>query len=247
MTTLIAPHGRLSARRLRPLLWPGVMAFAMLLVLSALGAWQIQRLHWKEGIIAQIAAAERAPAAPMPARPRPFEKIFVRGRFLPGPTALYGVDVRERERDGGIMGGQLIQPFRADDGTLMLVDRGWVPDSDRDGVPYPPGETTLTGFTRLPVAPWTFGAPDDPATRRFFTLDPARIAAALGMPKVAPYTLEVMGPTVPGVLPQPAQHLPRPPNNHLNYAMTWFGLAGALVVIFISWSRKKLLETDDRL
>lgn len=242
MATLTAKRGVPSAARLRPLLGPALMSLAMLLVLLGLGAWQIKRLGWKEGIIARIAAAEQAPAAPLPAVPQPFERVFVRGRFLPGPTALYGADVREQEV-GGVMGGQLIQPFRADDGTLMLVDRGWVPDADRDGLAAPAGETIVTGFARTPEKSWVFGAPDEPAHRRFFTLDPAKIAAVLGLPKVAPYTLVVMGPEQPGVLPQPAQHLPQPPNNHLNYAMTWFGLAGALVVIFISWCRTRLAET----
>ncbi|MBN8904164.1 MAG: SURF1 family protein, partial [Rhodospirillales bacterium] len=72
----------------------------------------------------------------------------------------------------------------------------------------------------------------------FYTLDPAAIGRALGLPTVAPYTIVALGDTPPQRWPDPAKHLPRPPNNHLSYAITWYGLAAALVVIFILWARK---------
>ena len=55
--------------RLRPLLWPGVMTVAMLAVLLGLGTWQVQRLHWKRGLLAQIARPRRRPPVPLPADP----------------------------------------------------------------------------------------------------------------------------------------------------------------------------------
>lgn len=245
MASITATLGlrELSAHRLRPLLWPAVMSIAMLAILLALGFWQLHRLKWKEGILARIAAAEHEPALPMPANPPPYTKVFLRGHFLPGPRALYGDDVRYRAW-GGIEGGQLIVPFRADNGTLVLVDRGWVPDAKRDSVPNPAGETRVVGFARPPDHKSMFGVADDPVTRQFFTLNPARIATVLGVGKVAPYTLVVLGPKPPAdkiAYPQPAQHLPHPRNQHLSYAMTWFGLAGALAIIFVSWCRTKLL------
>ena len=82
------------------------------------------------------------------------------------------------------------------------------------------------GYVRPPEHPRWFGATDDPAARRFFALDPAAIGAALGLAEVAPFTLVALGPA--GGVPEPAQALPRPPNDHLGYAITWFGLAGLL-------------------
>ncbi len=70
------------------------------------------------------------------------------------------------------------------------------------------------------------------AARQFYTLDPKAIGAALGVPDPAPFTLVALGPSTAETYPAPAQHLPRPPNNHLSYAITWYGLAVALVVIF---------------
>jgi surfeit locus 1 family protein len=76
--------------------------------------------------------------------------------------------------------------------------------------------------------------------RRFFTLDPVAIGAAVGQPTVRPFVLVALatGPAIAGHWPEPAQHLPRPPNNHLSYAITWYGLAVALLAIFIVWARK---------
>ena len=85
-----------------------------------------------------------------------------------------------------------------------------------------------------------FSATDDPATRQFYTLDPAAIGAALGLPPSRRSSWWRWGPAPPERYPDPARHLPRPPNNHLSYAITWYGLAVALVVIFVLWARKVL-------
>ena len=61
------------------------------------------------------------------------------------------------------------------------------------------------------------------------------IGAALGNPQVAPFTLVALAPSAFGGA-QPATELPRPTNNHLQYAFTWFGLSGALMAVFISWA-----------
>ncbi len=218
----------------RALLLPGTMTLLMLLVLLGLGTWQVRRLEWKQGILAQIAAAEAAPAVPLPAAPGPFQKVSVTGHFLPGLAALYGVEVRETPT-GAVMGRQLIAPLTAD-GRIILVDRGWVPGT---GMLAPPaGPVTITGYARPGERPRLLGAADDPARREFFTLDPAAIAASLGLSDVAPFTLVALGPL--GQPPIPAQHLPQPPNNHLSYALTWYGLAVVLMVVFIAWARGRL-------
>ena len=82
-------------------------------------------------------------------------------------------------------------------------------------------------------------APDDVARHRFFTLDPLAIAASLGVTGVADVTLVALGPQT-GALPDPGHTLPRPPNNHLSYVFTWYGLACVLAVIFLVYLRKAL-------
>jgi surfeit locus 1 family protein len=225
--------------RLRPLLWPGVMTVAMLAVLLALGTWQVQRLHWKRALLAQIAHAEAAAAVPMPAEPEPFAKVQVTGRLRDDLSASYGAEVRDMPT-GPQLGTQLVVPLERSDGDVVLVDRGWVPEQRPHAIAQPNGEVTLEGYVRPGDTPGLFSARDNPATRQFYTLDPAAIGAALGLHRVAPFILVAMGPTPPERFPDPARHLPQPPNNHLSYAITWYGLAVALVVIFILWARKAL-------
>jgi surfeit locus 1 family protein len=225
--------------RLRPLLWPGVMTVAMLALLLGLGTWQVQRLHWKRGLLAQIAHAEAAPAVPMPADPEPFTKVELTGRLRDDLSATYGAEVRDM-RSGPELGTHLIVPLEHGDGDVVLVDRGWVPESRPHAIALPSGEVTVDGYVRPGDTPGLFSARDSPATRQFYTLDPAAIGAALGLRRVAPFILVAMGPTPPEHYPDPARHLPQPPNNHLSYAITWYGLAVALVVIFVLWARKVL-------
>ena len=137
------------------------------------------------------------------------------------------------------MGAQLIVPLERQGATTVLVDRGWVPLSRRKPIGMPAGDVTVEGYVRPADRPGPFAAHDDVAMRRFYTLDPAAIGAAIGL-KVAPFTLVALGPQPADFFPDPARHMPRPPNDHLSYAITWFGLALALAVIFVVWSARVL-------
>ncbi len=219
----------------RQLLVPGLTTLLMLAVLIGLGVWQLQRRAWKLGVLAQIDQAESAPAIPLPADPPPYAKVRVGGTLRPDLQVRYGSTVREL-LSGSVIGSEVIEPLERPGQDPLLVDLGWVPT----GQTVAPTGTEVEGYIRPPSQPGLFSAKDDPAEHRFFTLDPAPIAAALGLPHVAPFTLVAMGPVAPGVYPQPAGILPRPPNDHLNYALTWFGLALALVVVFAAYARKVL-------
>lgn len=220
------------------MLWPGCMALAMFAVLIALGNWQIRRLAWKEALLADIARSEAAPAIALPPEAQPYEKVRVTGRWRDDLAVLYGAEVHDT-RSGPVLGGQEIVPLQRPAGPPVLVDRGWVPFGE--ALPRAPtGETSVDGYVRPPDRPGLFSAKDDPAKRRFYTLDPSAIGAALGLPAVAPFTLVAIGEAPPGGIPEPAKHLPRPPNDHLGYALTWYGLAATLVVVFALWSRKVL-------
>jgi surfeit locus 1 family protein len=233
---------RLTSLPWRRLIAPGITAFITFWLLIALGIWQLHRLAWKEGILASIHQASISAPVPLPAHPTPFEKIFVTGTWLPNQAALYGDQVHDSPA-GPIPGGELIQPLRLPNGTILLVDLGWVPEQTPLPI-TPPGPVSVSGYLHDPIAPGWFAGTDDPAKKLFYTLDPQRIAAGLGLPGAAPYTLIAMGPLPPpgSPAPQPAQSLPSPPNNHYQYALSWFGFAFVLVFQFILFARKKLLD-----
>lgn len=217
----------------RRLLLPGLMTAAMLAILLGLGTWQMQRRAWKAGMLAAINAAEANPAIPMPAAPAPFSKVMAEGTLAPqSPTARYGAELRR-----GQMGAHLIVPLRLADGRVVLTDLGWL--ADGAAPPLPAAPLRVEGFIRPGETAGWAAATDNLATRRFYTLDPAKIGLALGQPTVAPYVLVALGSAAPGQ-PEPAVHLPRPPNDHLSYALTWYGLAAVLAVIFLVHARKVL-------
>ncbi len=211
----------------------------MLFVLIALGTWQVYRLQWKEGILAQIAAAEAAPAAPLPPNPAPYTKGSVTGRFRFDLAAQFGAEVRDT-RAGPTMGFYQIVPLERDHAPTVLVDRGWVPEKRETPLDNPAGVVTVTGYVRPGDGPHWFSPADDVAGRQFYTLDPNMIGASLGVPALAPFALVALGASTAEIYPAPAEHLPQPPNNHLSYIITWHGLAVALVVIFFVWVRRTL-------
>ncbi len=210
------------------------MAVVMLGIAIALGMWQVERLHWKTRLLAEIDTAERSPPVALPAWPTPFEKVEVRGHFRDDLSAHYGSEVRSTAT-GALIGSHLLTPLERAGAAPLLVDRGWLPD----GAPVPPSadEVTVVGYVRpAEAANWLQPGADLPA-RRFWSLDPAAIGHALGLPEVAPFTLVALG---TGGVPQPVSALPRPPNDHLGYALTWFGLALCLVVVFAAFVRRTL-------
>lgn len=223
----------------RRILRPGLSTLVMLMVLVGLGTWQVYRLHWKEAILARIAVAEVAPAVPLTEEPAPYTKVSVTGRFRYDLAAEFGAEVRDTVA-GPTMGFYQIVPLERDGAPTILVDRGWVPQKRELPLNDPAGVVSVSGYVRPGETQSWFSASDDVATRQFYTLDPVAIGAAVGVPGPAPFTLVAMGPAASGVYPSPAQHLPRPPNNHLSYVITWYGLAVSLAVIFGVWVRKAL-------
>jgi surfeit locus 1 family protein len=240
--------GPLSATDLRgaegraPPPWRRILGFGLLcgpvfILLMGLGIWQINRLAWKEAILASIAQAERAPPVPLPAAPSPFEKVFVTGRPDPATVSLFGDDVRTTRTDNTVIGGELLVVLRRPGAEPILVDLGWMPYEDFGRVVLPPS-LSVSGFAQAPERANYFTPKDDPADHQFYLLDPARIGPALGVPDLAPFVLGAIGEAPARGWPEPAARLPRPPNEHLQYALTWFGLAGVLLAQFLYWCFK---------
>ena len=222
---------------MRRLFVPAVSSLAMLAVLLALGVWQLQRNNWKAGLLAQIAAAERAPATDLTSAPAPFAKVRLIGTLRTEQAVLYGAEGRDV---GGrpTMGAQLLAPLERAGARPVWVVLGWVPSLGTPDLATPgQASTVIEGFVRPPDRPGPFSPQDDPRARRFYTLNAQSIAASLDLATPEPYTLVALGP--PGV-PDPARRLPRPPNDHLTYAATWFGLAATLAGVFLVYARKVL-------
>ena len=227
------------AKRLlvRALIWPAFGTLFLFVVLVALGIWQLKRLEWKNELLLAIDQAETRPAVNLQAEPRPFEKVIVSGRWLP-PLAHYGVEVRDT-RYGPRMGSQVVAALARPNSPAVLVLLGWM----ADGAPFtlPAGEAHVVGYVRAQEHPGWLSAGDSPKTARFFTLDAVEIGKILSV-SVEPYTVVALQTqdikdSMSDLGPVPASQLPRPTNNHLSYAATWFGLSATLLAVFGVWVR----------
>jgi surfeit locus 1 family protein len=238
----------------RGLLWPAVAAALAFTLLLGLGFWQLRRLTWKEALITRIETRANKPPVELPPHnvwPRlssgdyDFEHVRLSGHFDLAREALI---FSPPPKDSGVEPGYLVlNPFVVDNGGVVLVNRGFIPQSYAQNDARknsPQGHVTLTGLMREPQSRNFFTPADDPERGVWFTSDPVKIAQSLGLGEAAPFTI-ALDPAeaqtlVPDGLPRPFASDLNLVNNHFSYALTWFGLAGALVVIFLVYARGAL-------
>lgn len=219
---------------------PAIGTLFLFTILVGLGVWQVQRLEWKNQLLSEIDQAERLPAEALTDSPRPFEKVSVSGTWLP-LVAHYGVEVRDTPQ-GPRMGSQLVVPLARKGKLPVLVLLGWVMDGISPALPS--GDVQVVGYVRPPEHRGWLSAGDNTRTLRFFSLDPREIGSAMSV-DVEPFSIvalqggDAKGQAV-SLGPIAATELPRPLNNHLSYALTWFGLAATLLAVFGVWVRKHM-------
>lgn len=232
-------------RRFRPRPLPTVITLVALLILASLGTWQVQRLQWKNDLLQRM--EERTTAEPVqldeiglddPAAAA-WRRVRVVGRFLapPGPPELYGV-----ESHAGQLGSRLLGAVETADGRTLLVDRGFTPEASSPPAP-PEGQVELDAILRdRSEDQQTWFLPDnDPATGHWFWIDLTELGRAFGRP-LEPVALQLL-PGSPGATAQAEAPRLDLPNNHLGYAITWYGLALALLLVYLVFSSER---TDPR-
>jgi len=238
--------------RLPSLLWLALFTALGLAGLFGLGMWQLERLAWKEALIADVAARAAAPPidAPPPAdwpnlAPADYEYRHVRltGVYdLAHQALVFRALDQPRGRFGG-PGYLVLTPLRLADGSDVIVNRGFIPFDQRNSFAetqqQTPGPVIVSGLMRASEPRNWFTPADDPAHGQWFTRDPGAIAAALKLPHAAPFTLDADATGAAGDLPQGGETILAFPNNHLAYAFTWFGMALALVGVFCAYAVKQ--------
>ncbi|KRE08759.1 hypothetical protein ASE61_04180 [Bosea sp. Root670] len=223
-------------------------------VLCALGAWQLERMDEKHAYIDRLQQQAAGAPAPMPpsadwAKLDPaaldLTHVVARGSYIDGiagvRTTIAAGPPGSRQLSG--FGRWIFQAFKLEDGGVILVNRGFVPEGRLGQIGPASGPDTINGFLRAPEARNSFTPQDLPAIREFYTRDPAAIAASLGQPP-APFYLEAAregdGMTPPAGV-DVGELIGRIPDNHLQYALTWFGLALTLLGVFAAfvWQARK--------
>ncbi len=251
MTAGAAPRARAGAWR--GLAAPALATLLMAAFLVGLGLWQLRRLAWKEGLVREI--AERVTAAPVPLPPRAdwaglkvddyaYRRIAATGTFdHAGEVHVFRPLGEARGPFGGV-GDLVLTPLHLDAGGTVIVNRGFVPADRVDPATRAPGQVeggvTVTGLMREPETRNPFTPADDPARGQWFTRDPAAIAAWLHLEDTAPFTIDQDAGGAPGGLPQGGETVLSLPNDHLSYALTWFGLAVGLIGVFAAYAARRI-------
>lgn len=194
---------------------------------GALGVWQVQRLGWKQDLIARIEARIHAEPTPPPgpatwpaiaADKDAYRRIRLAGEFLDRPPVF----VQATTARGG--GFWTLSPLKTKQGFVVLVNRGFVLPEERARAGNAAGPAEVIGLLRLSEPKGAFLRSNDPAADRWYSRDVAEIAAARGLGEVAPYFIDAEK-KVPDELPAGGLTVVDLPNNHLVYALTWFALA----------------------
>jgi len=223
----------------RPTFWPTVFSLPALLICLALGAWQIERLFWKRDLIARRDAAVTAAPAPVPktlaeARGMEYRHVSDEGSYLYDKEIFLGAT-----SDAGGQGYQVLTPLLEPGGRVVFVNRGYIPaelkDSARRSAAQIPGTVHVQGLLRLPptARPNWFLPDNRPDLNYWFWVDLPAMAAADNLDRVAPFYIDADATPNPGGWPKGGVTRLTLPNNHLQYAITWFSLAIALIVIYV--------------
>lgn len=230
--------------RFRPLLVPTLWFAAMFATLTGLGTWQVERLHWKEALIGQMTANLSAPALSLeqilrlPVRDAQYRRVALTGRFDHAHES-YAFATAE----GGDPVYHVLTPFLLTNGKALIVDRGMIPQSLKDPATRPLGQVTgvqhITGIWRTPDAAGSFTPKPDLQKRLWFARDVSAIAAGDGLTLLAPVIVEADATPNPGGWPKGGQTVVRLPNNHLQYAITWYLMALGLVAVYLVYHRQK--------
>jgi surfeit locus 1 family protein len=236
--------------KLRPIFWPTAIMLPIVLFSLGLGVWQMDRREWKRGILDRLTVNQAAPPMTVdelvkgdPLR-REYGRVRVTGTFLHDKEFyLAARSLKDK------VGMQVVTPLRLDDGRIVLFDRGWIPQEQKD----PPkraqgqvaGRVDLTGIVRRNQERRQFAPENVPDKNVWFHVDVPlmrNMAGGKPDPKLDTFFLEADAAPNPGGVPIGGQTRLDIPNDHLQYAITWFliALAGAGVYLAYHWENGRL-------
>ena len=229
--------------RFRPQLGFTFLCLPIFALLAGLGVWQLERLQWKLGLIAQIQHNMHAPAIPLDRalqlglNDAQYRRVAVSGRFDNAKeNYLYTTGPQGRPVY------HILTPLLIGNGNAVMTDRGYIPISLRDPLSRPgsepEGQVDFVGILRTPDKPGIFTPPPDLRARIWFARDVEAMAMHDRLRLAAPVVLEAVA--TPGQKwPRGGQTRVDLPNDHLQYALTWFLLAAALAAVYLAWHRAR--------
>jgi len=232
----------------------GAFTLAMVALFVGLGVWQLQRRVEKHALIAAL--TERLAAAPSPLPPASqwsaltpardeFRRVSFAATYQPLADAMvYSSGSAVRDDISG-PGTWAFLSARLPGGEIVVINAGFVQNTMQDRAQQDRAVTplitrepvTLTGYIRFPETAGMLTPPENPAKRLWFTRDHLAMARTLGWGEVAPFYIDLESPMPASGIPKPGPLDVHLKDDHLQYAITWFGLAGAVVIAFGMWLR----------
>ena len=223
----------------RPLFWPTIFTIPAVIALMALGGWQLSRLEEKTELIAKFEQRTKSPAISINQLPSQvdkieFQRIGVTGKFL-HQSEIY-LTGRTYEGNAGF---HVVTPFVTSNKTI-LINRGWVSEAYREPSARPfsliKGEIYIEGILRQPGKKGFFVPENEPKQGFWFTLKPDEIARHLKQDEIEQdFYIDIIRTGEVITLPIAAEVNINIRNSHFNYALTWFGLAIALIGVYLAF------------
>ncbi|MGZ5876520.1 MAG: SURF1 family protein [Bradyrhizobium sp.] len=230
----------------------GVFTLAMVAVFVGLGMWQLQRRLEKHALVAaltvRLAAAPESLPSPAqwnvltPGRDE-FRRVSFTATYASGPDAMvYSSGSAVRDDISG-PGTWAFMPARLPTGKTVVINAGFMQNTMQDRAQQDRAVTrlvtgdpvTLTGYIRFPETAGVLTPSENPAKRLWFTRDHLAMAQVLGWGEVAPFYVDLEQPVPPNGIPKPGPLEVHLKDDHLQYAITWFALAGAVASAFGVW------------
>lgn len=227
----------------RQRIWPiTVASLIATAILLALGTWQLDRRAWKHDLIQRLEASIEAAPVPLDevqGQPGEFLHVTAKGRFLPVERHLFATY-------NGAPGWRVISPFELANGMIVLVDRGFAPQDMKDTTAglKTGQEVTISGVVRYHGDDRTMFTPDNrPGEDVWYWWDFPALADSLALPpdrrqRIGTYALQLENGGEASGWPRPTRAVPELSDRHLGYAITWYGLAASLVVIYLIYIRR---------
>ncbi len=230
-----------------------VLMLALTAVFIALGLWQWQRLGEKDALIATVADRMDRPPVSFPTPDLwptldtefyDYRPLTLTGHYVPEGTVLVFTSLTEARGQRNGPGYWVMTPFALDDGGSIFLNRGFVPQASgpafASGDDIDSGMVTVTGVGRRAEATGSFTPGADAPNRIEWVRDPVRLArfAATAPTPIAPIYVDLPASDHPDALPQGGETVVEFPNNHLGYAMTWFGFALITPILLFFWLRR---------
>ena len=234
------------AYNFKPRLWPTLMTIPLLICLILLGNWQVERLDWKLSLIEKLKNRVEMATVPLPNQTSHSDDL----EYL--SVSVSGIFVHDQEMTmysvgpNGEPGYDLYTPFALDGGRIVIINRGWVHEKMKNQSDRPDtlveGQVIINGLLRKPWAKLWYGPANEPENNNWFYGDIDEMVSAHNLNEVFPVYLFASKVDGDNTYPVAGRTEFNIVNNHLDYALTWYGLAIVLIgIYFIAHIRKKEL------